>query len=105
MHTAMPAGKHIFNYRQFAKKPDALKSPGNSEFNNAMRPQTCNIAAFEINGAVFRFIISSDAIEYCGFTGSIRANKPDNAPLVHAEAQIIHGNQSAKDLGHIMQSQ
>jgi hypothetical protein len=94
----VPAGEHVFQDGHAAEQLDILEGAGQSQAGPAVGRQTCQVFAFQENGAGGGWKQAVDDIEAGGFAGAVGADEGQDLPGSDVEAHLIQGPHPAEVL-------
>ncbi len=105
VHPAVAAGQHVFEHGEILEEADGLEGPGDAELDDAVGGPVRDVSALEADSSPVGAVIAGDEVEDGGLARPVRADEPDDGPLLHVEGDFVYGRQSAEGLGNALKLQ
>jgi len=81
----MRTDEQILEHGHVLEEDDVLEGPGDSESHDSVRRCSCQLPAFEQDAPAVRAVKPRDQIEERRLSRTIRADQPDDLPLLQLE--------------------
>ena len=104
-HPAVAACQHIFEHGEILEETDRLEGPGDAELDDAVGEPVRDVFALEADCPPVGAVVPGDEVEDRRLARPVRADEPDDGPLLHVEGDFVYGHQSAEGLGEVLKIQ
>src|SRR5215208_715672 len=99
---SVPADEHVLEHRHRAEQLDVLEGAGDPALHDPVRRRLQERLLLEGDLAFVWFVEPRDQIEHRRLAGAVRADEPDDLPLVHVERYVVHRDDAAEPSRHAL---